>query len=278
MEKTFSQSGKKIILGIVVAVSMLLPTLASAAMLALSPVSGTYAVGKTFSVQVKVSSYSQAINAASGTLSYPTDLLSVVSVSKSGSLLTNWLPPGVNGPVSTPSRGVVTFEGITLSEYQGAPKALFTVVFRVKAEGTADIKFQDGVILASDGNGTDVTQALGTARFMLVAAPKEEPKPEPQPEPTPPVVEEPVVTTPVVETPEVAPTRVVSPLRLMWADQYFRVMVIGFGILLILIVILAIRVSQLSRKIRRIQARRAGVVRRNRHASETDVPHSPISF
>src|ERR1035437_8001397 len=63
---------------------------ASASTLSLSPASGTYTVGATIPVSVIVSSTDQAINAVSGTLSFPTDAFSVVLLSETGSLINFW--------------------------------------------------------------------------------------------------------------------------------------------------------------------------------------------
>ena len=52
---------------------------AEAAILNFSPSSGEYAVGGVFSVSVFVSSADQAMNAASGAVSFPADKLEVVS-------------------------------------------------------------------------------------------------------------------------------------------------------------------------------------------------------
>ena len=59
---------------------------ASAASLYFSPSSGSYTVGSTLSVNIYVASADQAINAASGVISFPSDKLEVVSLSKSGSI------------------------------------------------------------------------------------------------------------------------------------------------------------------------------------------------
>ena len=56
-----------------------------AASLYLSPSSGSHAVNQSFSVGIYASS-DEAMNASSGVLSFPTDKLQVVSVSKSGSI------------------------------------------------------------------------------------------------------------------------------------------------------------------------------------------------
>src|SRR3989338_2191742 len=62
-------------------------SLANAASIYLSPSSGSYEVGKTFSVNVYASSVDQAMNAASGIISFSQDKLEIISISKSGSII-----------------------------------------------------------------------------------------------------------------------------------------------------------------------------------------------
>src|SRR4051812_20692477 len=85
-----------------------LPFGAHANTLGLSPDSGSYTVGKTFPVSVYVTSTAQSVNAVSGTLSFPTDKLQVVSISKASSILTLW----VSEPSFSNVAGSVSFEGV----------------------------------------------------------------------------------------------------------------------------------------------------------------------
>lgn len=250
---------KKVASGFFLAVFFFLPQISQAAMLSIFPSTGSFTEGKTFSVTVRTSSYSVPLNAISGTLSYPADLLSVVSVTKSGSVLTNWLPPGADGPIYTPGSGTIRFEGISLVGYQGAPRTVFTVTFRVKQSGVATVKFSNGLILANDGEGSDITNALGSASYTLLEAPPEKPK---DIEPTPvPVEPEPIEPTPTPEpTPppaeiipeEIPPTSLLS----LFSDKYILFGSSAFLLLVICIIILSVRVHQLSRKIRRLESDR----------------------
>ncbi len=65
---------------------VLSPVAAQAASLYFSPSSGTHAVGTSFTVSVYVSSADQAMNAASGVISFPADKLAVELLSKNGSI------------------------------------------------------------------------------------------------------------------------------------------------------------------------------------------------
>ena len=143
-----------------------LPVVASAATLYFSPSSGSHAVGATLSVSVYVSSADQAMNAASGVVSFPQDKLEVVSLSKTGSIFSLW----VQEP-SFSSTGTINFEGIALNPgFTGASGKLIAINFRVKTAGTALLNFSSGSVLANDGKGTNILANLGNAQFSLGGA------------------------------------------------------------------------------------------------------------
>src|SRR3989344_3344887 len=137
---------------------------AKAATLYFSPSSGTQAVGTTFSVGVYVSSADQAMNAASGVISFPADKLAVESLSKSGSIFSLW----VQEPSFSNSAGTVNFEGIVLNPgFTGASGKAITITFRTKAAGNAPLTFSSGSALANDGKGTNILTGLGDANFSI---------------------------------------------------------------------------------------------------------------
>jgi hypothetical protein len=138
---------------------------AYASTLYFSPSSGERAVGTTFSVGIYVSSIGQAMNAASGVVSFPTDALEVVSVSiRGGSIISLW----VREPSFSNSAGTVSFEGIVLNPgFTGPNGRIITVTFRAKAAGAATLRFSSGSVLANDGQGTNILASMGDARFFL---------------------------------------------------------------------------------------------------------------
>lgn len=141
-----------------------LPVVASAATLSFSPSSGEYAVGKTLSVSVYVSSTDQAMNAASGVISFPNDKLEVTALSKTGSIFTLW----VQEPSFSNSAGTVNFEGIVLNPgFIGSNGKAITITFRTKAAGNTPLTFSSGSALANDGKGTNILTGMGNAQFSL---------------------------------------------------------------------------------------------------------------
>lgn len=57
----------------------------------LSPQTRSYKTGQTFSVTVFIKSEGIAINAAQAKISFPSDILKVTDISKSGSIFTLWV-------------------------------------------------------------------------------------------------------------------------------------------------------------------------------------------
>lgn len=147
------------------------PAQARAASLYFSPSSGSYNVGQTFSAGIYVSSSDQAINAASGIISFPQDKLEIINLLKTGSIINLW----VQEPSFFNSAGTANFEGIVLNPgFTGQAGKIITLVFKIKAAGTAPLTFSSGSVLANDGKGTNILSSMGSANFVLsdgVAAP-----------------------------------------------------------------------------------------------------------
>ena len=142
----------------------LLPKTTLAASLYFSPASGSYAVGKTFSANVYVSSADQAMNAAGGVISFPEDKLEITSLTKSGSIIGLW----VQDPSFSNGAGTVNFEGIVLNPgFSGSGGKIMTINFKVKSAGSAGLNFSSGSILANDGAGTNILDGMGSASYQL---------------------------------------------------------------------------------------------------------------
>jgi hypothetical protein len=180
--------------GWVIALGIFLPVITFAAGFSVTPSNYSATTGKTFTVNVNVNTAGQIMNAASGSLSFPKDVIEVVSVSKSGSIINLW----VQDPQFSNALGIVSFEGIVLNPgFTGTGKIL-TVTFRTKNAGAGTFSFSNGSVLANDGSGTNILKSLGTGTVTVTAAPIPEPEPL-KPTPTP------VVPTPVpqVEIPPI---------------------------------------------------------------------------
>lgn len=161
---------------------------------ALTPASGEYGVGKTFTVSVSASS-PDPFNSANATLNFDKDLLSVTSVSKSSSAFSLWAVE----PSSSNSAGTVSFEGGNTTPLTGK-KTLLVITFKTLKEGKAKLAFASGSILAADGKGTDILGVKGEAIFDISAsAPADTPPPPPPPPPA-------AAGGPIPDAPEITST------------------------------------------------------------------------
>lgn len=108
--------------------------------------------GKTADIDIDIDT-SVPVNAMSATITFPSDLLEVVSMSKEHSFIDLWTEETVIDEES----GMVHWSGGTLRKggLVGTSTALSLRV-RAKKPGTAEIAFKDAQILASDGRGTSV--------------------------------------------------------------------------------------------------------------------------
>ncbi len=119
--------------------------------------------GERVTVDVRVAASAQAINAISGVLTYPENLLSVVSFPREGSIINLWTkePKAV--------RGKIAFEGVSFNPgFQGNNGLVFRVTFEGKQPGTAVLNFAEGAVLANDGQGTNVLTALTSTNFKII--------------------------------------------------------------------------------------------------------------
>ncbi len=138
---------------------------AQAATLQTVPSTGVYPSGGTFTVSVVVNTGGKSINAAEGILSFNPRELSVVSVSKTGSIFNLW----VTEPKVNRSAGTIEFSGGAPSGYSGAQGRIMSVTFRTLGSGSAKVKFKNGTILANDGRGTNILTGMSGGSYTIKA-------------------------------------------------------------------------------------------------------------
>ena len=161
-----------------IAVGFLMPAAhTEAASLTLSPGSGNYAPGATFTVRLAVNCQGKSINAADGTIKFDPAQLTVVSATRSGSIFNLW----VTEPTFSNSAGTVTFSGGLPSGYTGSGGNIMSVTFRAKGSGTTKISVTGASVLANDGQGTNVLSSSGSASFTIQAAAPAPTTPTPTP-------------------------------------------------------------------------------------------------
>ena len=154
----------------------------SAATLQLNPSTGSYSSGQTFTTSVRVQPDGKSINAVEATLKFDPAVLSVVSVSKTGSAFSLWTVE----PTFSNTAGTVTFGGGSQTPFSTASN-LFSVTWRAVKDGSATVSFNNASVLLNDGKGTDVYQSSASANFTIsqTTTPTPAPTPTPTPVPTP---------------------------------------------------------------------------------------------
>jgi len=168
-----------------------------AAGLSLSPSSKNLTVGDIFKVTVFVNTSGQDINSTQATISFPANLLEVVSLDRSG-IFSLW----VQGPSFSNSSGSVFFTGgLPSPGYNGSAGRILSITFKAKKVGSALVSFSSASVGANDGLGTNVLKSRSQANFSIAAAKpvepvKEKPKTEIKPANTP------ETTTPTVPVEE----------------------------------------------------------------------------
>ncbi len=153
-------------------------SIAQAADLSISPGTGTYSSGQTFTATVRAIPNGDNINAVEATMSYNPEVLSVVSISKTGSAFSLW----TTEPTFSNSAGTIEFGGGSPSPFTSSSN-LLSITFRTVAEGTGNVSFAEASVLAADGRGTDVYNTGTPASYTVtsVQTPVEEPTTTPAP-------------------------------------------------------------------------------------------------
>lgn len=144
-----------------------------AASLSVSPSTGVYSSGSTFTVRVAINTQGKSINAAEGQLSFKPNELSVVSVSRASSIFNLW----TTEPTYSNSAGTITFGGGSPNGYSGSSGTIMTITFRATGSGSPKVVFTSGSILAADGLGTNILTNMSGGTYTVNAL-TADPEPE----------------------------------------------------------------------------------------------------
>ncbi|KKW37040.1 MAG: hypothetical protein UY81_C0006G0014 [Candidatus Giovannonibacteria bacterium GW2011_GWA2_53_7] len=141
---------------------------ATDATLFLSPVTGTFVIGDTFSVQVMVASDGVNLNAVEGKITFDSEMLEIMSATTSDSALTSWaIPPTIDS-----QKGELSWSGIVPRGITGERLLLFQFEVKGRRAGEAPLRFTTGAaVLAADGNGTNVLTSMNGGVYVIT--PKE---------------------------------------------------------------------------------------------------------
>ncbi len=156
----------------IVGVGFLGTTVANAATMSLNSSVVKVTEGSTFVVNVSVNTQGKTINNAEATISYPNDLVEVVSLGYGSSIFTLW----AEVPSFSNSTGVISFNGgIPNPGYTGSGGVL-SATFRAKKAGNAAINLSGAAIRENDGLGTDILSGQRNISIEVIAKPVEPPK------------------------------------------------------------------------------------------------------
>jgi len=151
---------------------------ADAANLSVSPSSGSYSAGQTFTATIQVDPAGDSVNAVEADLTFDKTVLSVVNVSKTGSVFSLW----TTEPAFSNTAGTISFGGGSPTPFSSR-STLLTVTFRTLTNGTGAVAFGTASALAADGRGTDVLANKNGASYTVAAATTPTPTPEEPEEP-----------------------------------------------------------------------------------------------
>ena len=149
-----------------------LVNISSAATLSFFTPSRTYTVDSDIVLDILVSGAGKSVNTVSGLVSFPTDLLSVSSISKNNSIVDSW----IQEPSFSNTTGNINFESVLLPPglIRNSDK-LLTIKFKAKSAGIANINFISGSILTADGVSTDILSNSNSAIFRIYEVGQNEP-------------------------------------------------------------------------------------------------------
>jgi len=154
---------------------------AVAADLTLIPSTGSYNVGQTFTATVRAVPSGNNVNAVEATLAFNPAVLSVVSISKEGSVFSLW----TTEPTFSNTAGTIQFGGGSPTPFTTTSN-IVTITFRAVTEGSAAVTVTNASILAADGRGTDVFRTGISANYTVAAASTPQTPPPSTPTPTTP--------------------------------------------------------------------------------------------
>ena len=147
-------------------VAFLFPLFVHAARLYLTPASGTFPVGSTITVQVRVNSEGEAVNTAEANIVFTGDTIQLVDVE--GGDVFYLSAPG--SPAKTATSAYFG-GGLPTPGFTGTAGNLGTMTFRVVREGTASLSITNGKVLLNDGIGTNALSGTAGARFTITPPP-----------------------------------------------------------------------------------------------------------
>ena len=134
--------------------------------LALAPSIGNFYVGDTINLSLSVDALNQSINSLEGKITFPSDKLEIISLSKADSIIDLWVQEPA---LPSNQNDFIAFSGgIPSPGFVGPAGEIFTLSFKVKGQGKAVINIEDAHVLANDGSGTELPTEIKPSYLTLI--------------------------------------------------------------------------------------------------------------
>lgn len=144
------------------------PLRTSAAKLFFTPGSTSVTVGQPVEVTLAVAADGQAINASQGQITWSPTMLSFDGVSKQGSIFSYW----ATEPTYQPPNTVSYDGGLPTPGYDGQAGTILRLTFTAQAAGTVRIILSEAIVLANDGQATNILTTTGESVLTVSVEPK----------------------------------------------------------------------------------------------------------
>lgn len=125
---------------------------AEAAVINLSSDDVNFDINQEFTVDIKIDSEENAINASQATIEFPSNILELVGTDKRESSFNFW----VEEPLISNEDGTLKFIGGTAKGISGESLQILKLKFKAVGVGSANIFISNAAVTASDGRGTNV--------------------------------------------------------------------------------------------------------------------------
>ena len=143
------------------------------ALIYLSPSSGSFLVGSTFTVSVFLNTKEEEINAVFINLEFDPKIMQISSPTVGNSFVEEWLTP----PNYSNEKGLVSFQGGIPNGIKASAGLVSAITFRVVSSGEAKIKIkEDSKIILNDGKGTELPIKFIGGEYNFLIPPPEGPK------------------------------------------------------------------------------------------------------
>ena len=146
---------------------------AESASLYISPSTGSFLVGSTFTVSIFVNTEDNEINTVWVELNFPPDKIQVTSPTAGTSFVTEWITP----PNYSNEKGVINFQGGIPGGIKTSAGLVSAITFRVISSGEAKIEFgENSKVLLNDGKGTNILTNILDGKYNFLIPPPKGPK------------------------------------------------------------------------------------------------------